>query len=351
MLSDIPNLSIVHLYKVKNKWNKSPDSIDLNTIKFFVYGNFPIIKADLDLHKRIERIKNEKSKNIYFEGPSYDFNTMNNILLDGKEFTKDDNERKKIVSNKIELNNLVPVRKNLKIHSKNFQQVYLSYSDSSVAIAEENKILYLFIPELSKIFMNDSKNSFQEYVSKILFLFIDFGEHILLSTSKREVSEGEHLFIDINYPDIYNNLPIEIILEDRISKEKKNLPFNKIKKNISGDRYLDNLDVGVYDIYADVASSKNSYSSNPIVINVIENSFETSIAYRNENEMRTAGLRSNGMYFNIEDYKSLQSLMGSGAILESRNIELNVHSFHKFWFILLITLIIEWFLRKQKGLL
>jgi len=351
VLNDIPNLSIVHLYKVKNKWNKLPDNIDLNTVKFFVYDNFPIIKADLDLYKKIEKRQNEKSKIIYFEGPSYDFNTLNNIFLEGKEFTKDDNQRKKIVSNKIELSNLVPVRKNLKIHSKYFQQIYLTYSDSSVAIAEENKNLYLFIPELSKIFINDTKNSFKEYISKILFLFIDFGDHIQLSTSKREILEGEHLFIDINYPDIYNNLPIDIIIEDRRSKEKKTIPFNKIKKNISGDRYLDNLDAGVYDIYANVISRKNLYTSNPIVVSVTENSFETSFAYRNENEMRIAALRSKGMYFNIEGYKSLESLMSSQVILENKNIELNVHSFHKFWFILLITLIIEWFLRKQKGLL
>ena len=67
--------------------------------------------------------------------------------------------------------------------------------------------------------------------------------------------------------------------------------------------------------------------------------------------MRIAGLRSSGNYFNIEDYKSLESLMEGEAITESKDIELNIHSFHKFWFILLITLIIEWFLRKQKGLL
>ena len=116
-------------------------------------------------------------------------------------------------------------------------------------------------------------------------------------------------------------------------------------------RYIDNLDVGSYQMHANVASRKNLYSSNTISLNVKENSFETNVAYRNENEMRIAGLRSSGNYFNIEDYKSLESLMRGKAITESKNIELNIHSFHKFWFILLITLIIEWFLRKQRGLL
>jgi len=351
MLGDIPDLSIVHLYKVNNKWNQFPDSIDLNSIKVFVYDNFPIVNVDLDLYRMIDSRRNKQSKIIYVEGPSYNFNTVNNILLDGKEFTKDDSQRKRIISNSIKLNNLVPVRKNLKINNKDFQQIYLTYSDSSVAIAEENNNLYIFIPELSKIFINDSEGGFKQFLSRILFLFIDFGEHILLSSSKREISEGEHLFIAINYPDIYNNLSTDIVIENIITKEKQNLPFNKIKKDISGHKYIDNLDVGSYQMYANVASRKNLYSSNTISINVKENSFETNVAYRNENEMRIAVLRSSGNYFNIENYKSLESLMTREAITESRNIELNIHSFHKFWFILLITLIIEWFLRKQKGLL
>ena len=82
-----------------------------------------------------------------------------------------------------------------------------------------------------------------------------------------------------------------------------------------------------------------------------ENSFETNVAYRNENEMRIAGLRSSGNYFNIEDYKSLESLMRGKAITESKNIELNIHSFHKFWFILLITLIYHLYIQTHMAIL
>ena len=75
------------------------------------------------------------------------------------------------------------------------------------------------VEELSKIFINDSEGGFEQYLSRILFLFIDFGEHILLSSSKREISEGEHLFIAINYPDIYNNLSTNIVIENIITNE------------------------------------------------------------------------------------------------------------------------------------
>jgi len=135
------------------------------------------------------------------------------------------------------------------------------------------------------------------------------------------------------------------------STENVNIPFNKIKKDPSGRRYLDNLEEGSYKIYAQIESDSNIYTTNQIDINVAENSIETINVYRDEPELRVAGLKSNGSYFNIENYKGVNSLMKSGISMKRSTLELNVHSFHKFWFILLITLIIEWFLRKRKGLL
>ena len=52
-----------------------------------------------------------------------------------------------------------------------------------------------------------------------------------------------------------------------------------------------------------------------------------------------------------QEAAKVNSLLKSAISTKKNDIELNIHSFHKFWFILLITLIIEWFLRKRKGLL
>ena len=59
-----------------------------------IYNIRPIVNVDLNLHEIIENQRDEQSKIIYFEGTSYDFNILNNILSEGKQFTKDDNQRK-----------------------------------------------------------------------------------------------------------------------------------------------------------------------------------------------------------------------------------------------------------------
>ena len=67
--------------------------------------------------------------------------------------------------------------------------------------------------------------------------------------------------------------------------------------------------------------------------------------------MMGAAIKSGGNYYDIEEYKNIRTSILEATKDENRRIELDIHSFDKFWFIILITLIIEWFFRKQKGLL
>ena len=56
----------------------------------------------------IERDKLTKTKSMFFEGPDYDFNTLNHILLDRIDFSKDEGDRKTLKNKSSYLNNLVP---------------------------------------------------------------------------------------------------------------------------------------------------------------------------------------------------------------------------------------------------
>ena len=67
--------------------------------------------------------------------------------------------------------------------------------------------------------------------------------------------------------------------------------------------------------------------------------------------MKDIAIKSGGNYYDIEEYKNIRTSILNTIKDENRRVELNVHSFDKFWFIILITLIIEWFFRKRKGLL
>ena len=351
VLNDIPNLETSALHKVSSKWSEPIENIDLKNISVFIYDNFPVSRSDIETYKKIEEGRDSGSKVIFVEGPSYDFNTLNEILSEDKKFSKDGGERKEITSKIESINNLIPIKKNLFVSSTDFERSHLMYSDQSIAIGQDKDRLYIFIPELSKAIMSDKYHVFRDYLAKTIFMFIDIGEQIILSSSQKDLLEGENLYLELDYPDIYDDMKYSLSVIDKKTKEQTNIPFNKIRKDKAGRRFLNDLTEGSYMLYAEVASDNNLYQSNQIDINVAENSIEMTNIYKNDPELRVAALKSNGNYFNIDDYNQISKLMKSGISMKKSTIELNVHSFHKFWFILLITLIIEWFLRKRKGLL
>lgn len=350
LLNQIDGLEIKNLYRINNKWNIPIEDIDFTNIDLILYDNFPLSKSDNEIFFSLERDKLTKTKSMFFEGPDYDFNTLSNILSDRIDFSKDDGDRKTLKNKNSYLNNLVPVNKNFFI-SNDFKTTHLNYSDESVAIAESENRFYVFIPELSKIFINDSYDFFKDYLYNLIFLYIDFGKQIILGTNKTEIFNGENLYIDINHPEVYKKMNFELILENIKNNEIQKINFNKIQNDNNNRKYIDNLSNGEYLISVEGLSDNQLYKSNQIKIIVYPNIIELNKSYRAVGELQMTALKSNGDYFDIESYEKINSLLNSAISIKKNKIELNIHSFHKFWFILLITLIIEWFLRKRKGLL
>ncbi len=350
LLNQIDGLEIKYLYRINNKWNLPIEDIDFLNLDFILYDNFPLSKLDNEFFFSLEKDKSSKTKSMFFEGPDYDFNTLNNVLLNGIDFSKDEGDRKTLKNKNSYLNNLVPINKNFFI-SNDFNTTHLNYSDESVAIAENDNRFYVFIPELSKLFINDSYDFFKNYLYNLIFLYIDFGEQIILGTNKTEILNGENLYIDINHPEVYKKIDFEVLIENTKNNVIQKINYNKIQNDNNNRKYIDNLSNGEYLISIEGLSDNQLYKSNEIKITVNPNIIELNKSYRAVGELQMAALKSNGNYFDIESYEKINSLLNSAISVQNNKIELNIHSFHKFWFILLITLIIEWFLRKRKGLL
>ena len=132
---------------------------------------------------------------------------------------------------------------------------------------------------------------------------------------------------------------------------KYDIKLNRIKKDLDGIRYIENIKEGKNILVVNFSSDKKTYKSNHIELTVKKNNLESQKIYRNTEEMRDLAIKSNGNYYDIEEYNNIKPSILKGIREKNRKIELDIHSFDKYWFILLITLIIEWFFRKQKGLL
>ena len=352
ILSEIPNSSTAHVYKTNNNWELSIDELEVGSKNLIVYDNFPVDVSDYKLFDQVQDLRNNKSKILYFEGPSYDFNTINKIRLNDKKISmKKGVVKNNFLSNNFQIKNLPPINRNILISSNGFDKVHLEYSDSTISIGEANKDMYFFIPDLSYLMINENSHSFNKYIQDIIRLFLDSGKNLLINSNKREIIKGEKIILYSSYLDVYDTLKSSVIIKDLKNRQENEVNINKLKIDQFNNRYIDDLDIGSYELSLKMSSSLNTYKSNNLKIDIIKNNLEDKVNFRNEKEMKMLALTTNGNYYPLESVKSIKPLIKNHKNILQKKVELNIHSFHKFWFILLITLIIEWFFRKRKGLL
>ena len=302
----------------------------------------------------MKRKKDKNTELIYFEGPGYNVESINNIF-EGQNINfniSTDDLKSNFMEDYGKFENLPSVDRNYIFNHKYFDKIYLSYSDKSVAIGEKKNSLYIFIPELSNLSLKDNLNKFKNSLSNIIYLFMDRGNALQVNVKKRKFLKGENIELELNIPESYNSKNIDIIIE-KISDipESSTIKLNQIKKDESGVRYLENILPGEYDIYCRVFLDSMYYSSKKIKLIVIPEDYEISSLYRNTSTMKGLSLKTNGNYYPLENYKGIESLFLSSSKALNKKNEINMQTLHNYWFIILLTLIIEWFLRKRKGLL
>tara|TARA_Y100000994_G_scaffold100706_1_gene82996 strand:+ start:2706 stop:4676 length:1971 start_codon:yes stop_codon:yes gene_type:complete len=351
ILNLIPNFNLNHIYKKDVNWNLEDSDIKFEDYEIIVFDNFPLDYQDSNLMDFIIS-DSLNMKYIIFEGPSANLNSFNQI---DKKISVDivqNNKKDQLLSLDAKIDYLSPsINRNFKIYEDQFEKIYMQYSDSSIAVGETGIYLYLSIPDLSSLMIKDFSNIFKKEISNIIYKYIDSGNSIILDVPNRKIHTNQKLEFYLEIPDIYSDYNGELLIDNIDSDTKYNLKFSKIKVDSNGNKYIDNLKTGKNVLSAILFDNQKSYNSNQVELVVKENNLELQKNYRNINTMKELAINSNGNYYDIEQYKSINSSILGNIKQINKKVELDIHSFDKFWFILLITLIIEWFFRKKKGLL
>ena len=351
ILNLIPNFNLNHIYKKDVNWNLEDSNIKFEDYEIIVFDNFPLDYQDSNLMDFIIS-DSLNMKYIIFEGPSANLNSFNQIDEKISVDIVQNNKKDQLLSLDAKIDYLSPsINRNFKIYEDQFEKIYMQYSDSSIAVGETGIYLYLSIPDLSSLMIKDFSNIFKKEISNIIYKYIDSGNSIILDVPNRKIHTNQKLEFYLEIPDIYSDYNGELLIDNIDSDTKYNLKFSKIKVDSNGNKYIDNLKTGKNVLSAILFDNQKSYNSNQVELVVKENNLELQKNYRNINTMKELAINSNGNYYDIEQYKSINSSILGNIKQINKKVELDIHSFDKFWFILLITLIIEWFFRKKKGLL
>ena len=352
ILNLIPDLNLRHTYKSKNGWIEEIEKIKIQEYDLIVYDNFPLDNQDSRILSFIENNSALNVKYVLFEGPSFTLNSFNQINkeLSIEIIKRDKNSKYVLLDN--HLSKFLPsLDRNFKIYKDKFKEIYLQYSDSTIAIAEDEKYLFLSMPDLSSLSIKDLSGIINQRIAEIVYKYMDSGSSIRLSIPDREIYTNQDLKFYLEFPDIYNISDGELVIHNVDLRLKYNIKLNQIKKASDGIRYLDNLKEGKNILNVSLLNNNKAYKSNSLELIVKDNNLELQEVYRNSDDMKDLAIKSNGNYYDIEEYNTIKPWILNSIKIKNKKIELDVHSFDKFWFILLITLIIEWFFRKQKGLL
>jgi len=361
IILDNSNFEIDHQFRInKNNWNKSENYYAESDPNIIILDDFPInANDDLFLKKIIDFSKSKNINILYFEGPQSNLSSAESIRknIEIIDFELEDGDKKNKIgikkNSKTKIKKFPPVKRNILWKNENN---ILEFTDNKATITDNEQFNIIAIPNLSSIVFklkqtNESK------------LFKDLINSVIL----KNYYKGNQLFtinVDKNKVSIFEKIKVDIMLYN------KNIYVNDVKI-YSTDQYSDTLifktnknqknewrselyfsKIGVYKIYSLINLNDGSeFKSNYINIKVNDLKIEYKDLVQEQNILMAISKKTNGTYSNISALDTLLKTIDLKQKYKEVKINYNVFSIQDYWWIIIILLSIEWYLRKKFGLL
>jgi hypothetical protein len=320
-----------------------------------------------------KNLKTEKF--VYFQGPvlSDDSHIFNgflsnlgyslDIIIDGQkkiqdiyiETTSDDNIVQKFI------NGITPFTSDLLVKKNNNSSITESIlnkqNKESVLLDYTNDSLFIFITDLKNISSETKRFNDEDNLTYLIDYYIDRlldNQDILnIYTNKSYFYVGEkiNLYLDINSKNYFKNHILDLFIYDKnhnvVSKINE---FDLINDNLY--KYSITLDESQkYYIQAVMENNNVLIESNKIEFNIFDVDKELYSIGLNEEVLRKISFDTKGEYYSIEQLSDYIMSINQSQLTTFRTNKVNVFNFQAFWFIILLLLILEWSIRKNKGLL
>ena len=364
LLTELPPNTLTHLYKKNNiEWNLNLSKIMKDsTIELVILDDFPGSKKDTQIYERI--IANslwEKVTKIYFEGPKSNANTAEILskelgssvrITDGVNNLKIDYFNDSSVFKKVPLSSIPPTKKQMIWESVPNNIIY-AFNDNSAAIVNKNNFYGIFIKDSQEIMLSESKNSqsvLRNIFSNLLLHGFTGDKNLLMVTAEKQK------YIS-NAPIIFN-IEKSLILDTGLINISINSANGSTIKDISIPNNENNslpqfIDLpGDYTAIASLVINDNQQiKSQPFYFRIIKNIIEEDNLFENKNTLESLAWKNRGTYSGPNHLDVVLSSVNSRPKSQLKEYKFSALSTQRYWWILIILLSIEWFLRKREGLL
>jgi len=364
LLTELPPNTLTHLYKKNNiEWNLNLSKIMKDsTVELVILDDFPGSKKDTQIYERIiENSLWEKVTKIYFEGPKSNANTAEILskelgssvrITDGVNNLKIDYFNDSSVFKKVPLSSIPPTKKQMIWESVPNNIIY-AFNDNSAAIVNKNNFYGIFIKDSQEIMLSESKNSqsvLRNIFSNLLLHAFTGDKNLLMVTAEKQK------YIS-NSPIIFN-IEKSLILDTGLINISINSANGSTIKDISIPNNENNslpqfIDLpGDYTAIASLVINDNQQiKSQPFYFRIIKNIIEEDNLFENKNTLESLAWKNRGTYSDPNHLDVVLSSVNSRPKSQLKEYKFSALSTQRYWWILIILLSIEWFLRKREGLL
>ena len=365
ILNSLEEIEVEHHYRIDAlNWNINPESVLSRNHKLIVFDDFPSGNNDRILFdKLIQSSRSQHIPMVYLEGPKSNLTTGEIIrsqfpffipaAIDSDILTSLSDEYSKIIDSEFKLSSFPPQARSVKWTMDNND--WINFTDGSFMIANKNDVYMVAIPDITGNHLK-TKNNLSSPIFTLLnklFLHAYYGNEGLLAMHIDGSSFNKGEIINAKLLPVENvglsNFKVKVIhsnLDTVITDCIKSFPEKYYNCNLT----LHSPGEFTLRGEAELPNGKKINSTNESII-VQDVNIELKELIQEQNILMQVAHTSGGIYIPIESLDSMFSNIEITPIQNLRNYQFSGLSTQNYWWLLIVLLSVEWFLRKKLGLL
>ena len=365
ILNSLEGIEVEHHYRIDAlNWNINPESVLSGDHKLIVFDDFPSGNNDRILFdKLIQSSRSQHIPMVYLEGPKSNLTTGEIIrsqfpffipaAIDSEILTSLSDEYSKIIDSEFKLSSFPPQARSVKWTMDNND--WINFTDGSFMIANKNDVYMVAIPDITGNHLKTKNNLSSPIFSLLnkLFLHAYYGNEGLLAMHIDGSSFNKGEIINAKLLPVENvglsNFKVKVIhsnLDTVITDCIKSFPEKYYNCNLT----LHSPGEFTLRGEAELPDGKKINSTNESII-VQDVNIELKELIQEQNILMQVAHTSGGIYIPIESLDSMFSNIEITPIQNLRNYQISGLSTQNYWWLLIVLLSTEWFIRKKLGLL
>ncbi len=364
-LSVLEDVELEHLYKTTvNNWKKEFSSELIKGAQLIVLDDFPAFNIDLQIFREVTNFaKQAQLPIIYIEGPHSNiahagklntaFPFLRGLPIDPEVEISIDLNSNWIVHNMAIMEKFPPQKRNVKWETDS--EAWLKYEDNSQLCFQKDNFFFIGIPELmgSHLKLQQNEQSPLKHLTETIIMKAYHQENGLLQLSipGESFSRGEKISGKIQS---VSHMPVQDLILVAENTSGDTLSFKC--RNSPGKKEYDcpfSLSLaGEYRVSAQGTLPDGTQifsNTHPLIIQDVN--LELQDLVQNISSLKIAAHSTGGNYASIDSLDSLLANLEINPVRVEKNLHISGLSTQSFWWILIVLLALEWYFRKDIGLL